>query len=68
VQAWALNICANTLKGRKVPTDVLYDFSEADVVPSGVAELGHLQAQDYAYSSHNKRIRAAIRARKAPSG
>lgn len=48
-QGVAFNVCANTLKGRKVDTADLYDFSEADVVPSGVAELAHLQAQGYTY-------------------
>jgi intracellular sulfur oxidation DsrE/DsrF family protein len=43
------NICANTLKGRKIPMDALYDTTEADIVPSGVAELAHLQAQGYTY-------------------
>ena len=27
----------------------LYDFSEADIVPSGVAELAILQSQGFAY-------------------
>ena len=48
-QGVGFNICANTLKGRKVDTANLYDYSEADVVPSGVAELAHLQAQGYTY-------------------
>ena len=48
-QGVSFNICANTLKGRKVPTDELYDFTDADIVPSGVAELAHLQAQGYTY-------------------
>ena len=48
-QGVSFNICANTLKGRKVDTSSLYDFSDADVVPSGVAELAHLQAQGYTY-------------------
>jgi len=48
-QGVSFNVCANTLKGRKVDTANLYDFSNADVVPSGVAELAHLQAQGYAY-------------------
>jgi intracellular sulfur oxidation DsrE/DsrF family protein len=43
------NICANTLKGRQIPMDALYDTTEADIVPSGVAELAHLQAQGYTY-------------------
>jgi intracellular sulfur oxidation DsrE/DsrF family protein len=45
----AFSICANTLTGRKVDTGYLYDYTEADVVPSGVAELAHLQAQGYTY-------------------
>lgn len=48
-QGVAFNICANTLKGRKVDTVNLYDYSEADIVPSGVAELAHLQSQGYTY-------------------
>mgnify|MGYP003572485191 CR=1 FL=1 len=48
-QGVSFGICANTLKGRKVDTANLYDFDEADVVPSGVAELAHLQAQGYTY-------------------
>lgn len=48
-QGVQFNICANTLKGRKIPMDALYDASESDVVPSGVAELAHLQAQGYTY-------------------
>ncbi|MDT8388708.1 MAG: DsrE family protein [Thiogranum sp.] len=42
-------ICANTLKGRNIPKDALYDFSEEDVVPSGVAQLSILQTQGYTY-------------------
>lgn len=48
-QGVQFNVCANTLKGRKVSTDDLYDFSEADIVPSGVAELAILQGQGYSY-------------------
>ena len=48
-QGVAFNVCANTLKGRKVDTAYLYDFNQADIVPSGVAELAHLQAQGYTY-------------------
>ena len=48
-QGVSFNICANTLKGRKVDPANLYDFDEADIVPSGVAELAHLQAQGYTY-------------------
>ena len=44
------NVCANTLKGKKInyKTD-LYDTSEQDIVPSGVAESAHLQTQGFSY-------------------
>lgn len=49
-QGVAFKICANTLKGRKVnKEDHLYDVEQADIVPSGVAELAHLQAQGFTY-------------------
>mgnify|MGYP000367367522 CR=1 FL=1 len=48
-QGIQFQICANTLKGRNVSTDDLYDFSKADMVPSGVAQLAILQGQGYAY-------------------
>ena len=43
------DICSSTLKSRNIDKAYLYDFSDADIVPSGVAELAHLQAQGYAY-------------------
>jgi len=44
------NVCANTLKGKKLnyKTD-LYEVSEQDIVPSGVAEIAHLQSKGYSY-------------------
>lgn len=48
-QGVSFNVCANTLKGRKVNVEDLYDIEKADIVPSGVAELAHLQAQGYTY-------------------
>lgn len=49
-QGVAFNVCANTLKGKKIDRENdLFDVSEADIVPSGVAELSHLQAQGYTY-------------------
>lgn len=42
-------VCNNTIKGRNIPLDGLYGVSEADVVPSGVAQLAILQSQGYAY-------------------
>lgn len=44
------NVCANTLKGKKISyEDDLYDVEKADIVPSGVAELARLQAMGYTY-------------------
>jgi uncharacterized protein len=49
-QGIKFNVCANTLKGKKINyKNDLHDVSEKDIVPSGVAELAHLQAQGYAY-------------------
>jgi hypothetical protein len=48
-QGVKFEICANTLKGRNVPMDALYDADEADIVPSGVAELSRLQQMGYTY-------------------
>jgi len=49
-QGVAFKVCANTLKGRKVEMDDhMYDVEKADIVPSGVAELAHLQAQGFTY-------------------
>jgi intracellular sulfur oxidation DsrE/DsrF family protein len=48
-QGIQFQICANTLKGRNISTDDLYDFSESDLVPSGVAQLAILQGEGYAY-------------------
>jgi intracellular sulfur oxidation DsrE/DsrF family protein len=50
MQGIQFKICANTIKGRNVqPLDDLHGFEQADVVPSGVAELAHLQAQGFTY-------------------
>jgi uncharacterized protein len=49
-QGVSLLICGNTVKGRNVDLESdLYDAEPADVVPSGVAELAHLQGMGYAY-------------------
>lgn len=43
-------VCGNTLKGRNVDAGKdLYDVNPADVVSSGVAQLGILQSRGYAY-------------------
>jgi intracellular sulfur oxidation DsrE/DsrF family protein len=44
------NVCANTLSGRNINYETdLFDVFEEDIVPSGVAELSHLQMQGYTY-------------------
>lgn len=49
-QGVGFQICANTLKGKKIDAgNDLYDVDEADIVPSGVAELSRLQALGYTY-------------------
>ncbi len=46
----AFLVCANTLRGRKIDYEKdLFDVFREDIVPSGVAEIGHLQLQGYAY-------------------
>lgn len=49
-QGVAFNVCANTVRGRKVNLETdLYDVEKSDIVPSGVAELAKLQGQGYVY-------------------
>ncbi|WPE18166.1 MULTISPECIES: DsrE family protein [Candidatus Thioglobus] len=48
-QGVTFKVCANTLKGKKIDTDQLYDAEKTDIVPSGVAEIAHLQAKGFAY-------------------
>jgi len=49
-QGVKFNICANTLRGKKINAEKdLYDVDKADIVPSGVAELAHLQGQGFTY-------------------
>ena len=49
-QGVSFNVCANTVRGRKVDVQSdLYDVSESDIVPSGVAEVAKLQAEGYSY-------------------
>ena len=40
-------VCYNTLTARKIKFTDLYDAKPEDIVPSGVAEVGRLQAQNY---------------------
>ena len=49
-QGVSFNVCANTVRGRKVDLKHdLYDVDDNDVVPSGVAEVARLQAMGYSY-------------------
>lgn len=49
-QGVSFNVCANTLKGKKISYESdLYDVNKGDIVPSGVAEVARLQAEGYAY-------------------
>lgn len=44
------SVCDNTLKGRKINYDTdLFEVWKEDIVPSGVAEISHLQQQGYTY-------------------
>ncbi len=44
------NVCANTIRGRKVDVDTdLYNVDKGDIVPSGVAEVARLQSMGYSY-------------------
>lgn len=40
-------ICANTIKGKKIPKDKINE--NAEVVPSGVAQVAQLQQEGYVY-------------------
>ena len=44
------HVCNNTLQGKKINyKNDLFDVSQEDIVPSGVAEIAHLQAQGFSY-------------------
>ncbi len=46
----SMHVCNNTLKGRKISYENdLFEVFEEDIVPSGVAELSHLQQQGFTY-------------------
>lgn len=49
-QGVTFNVCANTVRGRKVNLETdLYNVDKKDVVPSGVAEVARLQGMGYSY-------------------
>ncbi|WP_019594284.1 DsrE family protein [Thioalkalivibrio sp. ALM2T] len=44
-------VCANTLAGRNIDLhEDLYDASEDDIIPSGVAHISYLQNNGFSYS------------------
>lgn len=50
LQGVKFNVCRNTLTAKSLdPSTDLYDVAETDIVPSGVAEISHLQGQGYTY-------------------
>ena len=48
-QGVTFKVCANTLRGKKINIDQLHDADESDIVPSGVAEVAHLQGRGFSY-------------------
>jgi intracellular sulfur oxidation DsrE/DsrF family protein len=49
-QGVGFDVCGNTLKGKNINyKNDLFEVSEKDIVPSGVAELARLQQQGYVY-------------------
>ncbi|MDH5633578.1 MAG: DsrE family protein [Gammaproteobacteria bacterium] len=43
-------LCANTIKGKKIDVkNDLFEVDQKDIVPSGVAEIAHLEAQGFSY-------------------
>ena len=42
-------VCNNTLTGRDIDPDSLFDVFPEDIVPSGVAEIGKLQMEGFGY-------------------
>lgn len=48
-QKAAFLVCNNTLVGRKIDSDTLFEVFKDDIVPSGNAEIGHLQSNGYSY-------------------
>lgn len=49
-QGVSFNVCANTVRGRKVDMETdLYSVEQSDIVPSGVAEVAKLQQEGFVY-------------------
>jgi intracellular sulfur oxidation DsrE/DsrF family protein len=48
-QGIKFQMCANTLKGKKIEASSLFGLQQSDIVPSGVAEIAHLQKKGFSY-------------------
>lgn len=49
-QGVSFKVCASTIKARGLSAERdLYDVDEADLVPSGIAEIARLQGEGYTY-------------------
>jgi len=48
-QGVKMQMCANTIRGKKLDKKKLFGLKDSDIVPSGVAEIAALQAQGFAY-------------------
>lgn len=48
-QGVKLQLCANTIRGKKLDKKKLFGLKDSDIVPSGVAEIAHLEALGYSY-------------------
>ena len=49
-QGVKMQVCNNTLRGKKINyKNDLFDVEKGDIVPSGVAEIAHLQAKGFSY-------------------
>lgn len=44
-----IQLCYNTLLGKKIPVSALYKISEENLIPAGVAEIARLQGMGFAY-------------------
>jgi len=48
-QGVKFQMCANTIRGKKLDKKSLYGLKDSDIVPSGVAEIAHLEAEGFSY-------------------
>jgi len=48
-QGVKMQLCANTIRGKKLDKKKLFGLKESDIVPSGVAEIAALQDKGFSY-------------------